>query len=321
MIKKIDKENAIVAYKAFGNNFSCRDFQYEVGKEYHINGDVEVCKKGFHACIDLMDVFDYYSMSNSRFAIVKMWGDVLFDIDKICASNIEIVEELSLKDIVERYASSKLDFMNKTYHDCIILRISEMESYTNGDGNHIISNHNRKKILSKGVLNTIISNGVSNTIFDLGDFSTINCNDIGTRLVSIGCNKKITLMDSSTAVLYGDKNTITGLSDGSVIVSNGNDCTINLISNSAHCTTNGRNNKINVMGNNIIDSRGFGDELILNGNDITFRAKYGSAVTCMGKETMLVGDGSIKEDVWYRFANGNIKYYNMMNEREKSKLK
>lgn len=156
MIKKIDKENSIVAYKAFDENFCCRGFQYEVGKEYHINGDLKICANGFHACQDLMDVFDYYSMSNSRFAIVKMWGDVLFGIDKICASNIEIVEELSLKDIVERYASSKLDFMNKTYHDCTILRISEMESYTNGDGNHIISNHNRKKILSKGVLNTII---------------------------------------------------------------------------------------------------------------------------------------------------------------------
>ena len=311
MIKKIDKENAIVAYKAFDENFSCRDFQYKVGKEYHINGVVEMCENGFHACIDLMDVFNYYSMSNSRFAIVKMWGDVLFGIDKICASNIEIVEELSLKDIVERYASSKLDFMNKTYYDCTILKIFEKESYTNGNGNHIISNHNRKKILSKGALNTIISNGVSNTIFDLGDFSTINCNDIGTRLVSIGCNKKITLMDSSTAVLYGDKNTITGLNDASVIVSNGNDCTINLISNSAHCTTNGRNNKINVIGNNMIDSRGFGDELILNGNDIKFRAKSGSTVTCVGKEKIVVGDGSIKEDVWYRYVNGNIIYNNL----------
>lgn len=321
MIKKIDKENAIVAYKAFGNNFSCRDFQYEVGKEYHINGGLKICENDFHACIDLMDVFNYYSMSDSRFAIVKMWGYVLFGVDKICASNIEIVEELSLKDIVEHYASPKLDSINKTYYDCTILRNIEIESYTNGEGNHIISNHNKKKIVSKGVLNTIVSNGVSNTIFDLGDFSTINCNDIGTCLVSIGCNTKITLMGSSTAVLYGDKNIITVLNNSNDIESNGNDCTINLISNFTRCTTNGRNNKINVTGNNLIDSRGLGDELILNGNDITFRAKYGSAVTCMGKETMLVGDGFIKEDMWYRFTNGKIKCYGMMNKREKSKLK
>ena len=114
MIKTISKKNAITAYKGFKDDFSCLDFQYEVGMEYHINGDVEMCENGFHACKDLMDVFNYYSMSNSRFAIVKMWGDVLYGDDKICASNIEIVEELSLKDIVERYASSKLDFMNKT---------------------------------------------------------------------------------------------------------------------------------------------------------------------------------------------------------------
>lgn len=211
--------------------------------------------------------------------------------------------------------------MNKKYYDCTILRNIEIESYTNGDGNHIISNHNKKKIVSKGVLNTIVSNGASNTIFDLGDFSTINCPGANTRLVEIGCGAKITLMGSSTAVLYGDKNTITVLNNSNDIVSNGNDCTINLISNFTCCTTNGRNNKINVMGNNMIESRGFGDELILNGNNITFRAKYGSAVTCMGKETMIVGDGCIKEDVWYRFANGNIKCYGIMNKRENNKHK
>ena len=32
----INKENAIFAYKGFDKNFCCRDFQYEVGKEYHI---------------------------------------------------------------------------------------------------------------------------------------------------------------------------------------------------------------------------------------------------------------------------------------------
>ena len=35
----ISKENAIVAYKVFDNDFSCRYFQYKVGNEYHITGD------------------------------------------------------------------------------------------------------------------------------------------------------------------------------------------------------------------------------------------------------------------------------------------
>ena len=73
MNKAISKENAIVAYKAFDENFRCRGFMYEVGKEYHINGDVEMCENGFHACKDLMDTFSYYPIGNSRFAIVKLW--------------------------------------------------------------------------------------------------------------------------------------------------------------------------------------------------------------------------------------------------------
>lgn len=303
----INKENAIFAYKGFDENFRCRDFQYEVGKEYHITSDLKICKNGFHACKDLINTFNYYPMGNSRFAIVKLWGEVLYGDDKMCASDIEIVEELSLKDIVERYAASKVDFLEHKNYTRFELNKSENELYNKGCGNYIISTHSYKRIVSKGPYNHIVTTGASNTIFSIGDATNIHCIGSSTYLVSIGSSSLISLGHNITAVLYGNNNKITSSYNHGSIISNGNDCFITIISNFAHCTTNGRNNKINVMGNNMIDSRGFGDELILNGNDITFRAKYGSAVTCMGKETMLVGDGSIKEDVWYRFANGNIK--------------
>ena len=88
MIKTISKENAITAYKAFNSNFSCRDFQYKVGNEYHITGDLKICKNGFHACQNSIDTFKYYPMENSRFAIVKLWGEVLYGDNKMCASDI-----------------------------------------------------------------------------------------------------------------------------------------------------------------------------------------------------------------------------------------
>ena len=48
------------AYKAFKGDLICRGFQYEEGKTYEIEGKPELCKQGFHACLNLKDVFNYY---------------------------------------------------------------------------------------------------------------------------------------------------------------------------------------------------------------------------------------------------------------------
>ena len=303
----INKENAIFAYKGFDENFRCRDFQYEVGKEYHITSDLKICKNGFHACKDLINTFNYYPMGNSRFAIVKLWGEVLYGDDKMCASDIEIVEELSLKDIVERYAASKVDFLEHKNYTRFELNKSENELYNKGCSNYIISTHSYKRIVSKGPYNHIVTTGASNTIFSIGDATNIHCIGSSTYLVSIGSSSLISLGHNITAVLYGNNNKITSSYNHGSIISNGNNCFITIISNYVHCETNGENNKINVIGNSIIDSKGINDELILNGDDIRFRAKYGSAIICVGGKKMIVDDKCIASDTWYRYVNGNIK--------------
>lgn len=307
----INKENAIFAYKGFDKNFCCHDFQYEVGKEYHITGDLKICKNGFHACEDLIDTFSYYPMGNSRFAIVKLWGDVFYGDDKMCASNIEIVKELSLKDIVKHYVISKIDFLEHKNCTRFELNKSENELCNKGYGNYIISTHNYKRIVSRGSYNYIVTTGGSNTIFSIGDATNINCIGSSTYLVSIGSRSKISLDHNFTAALYGNNNKITLSYNHGSIISNGNDCFITIISNYVRCETNGENNKINVIGNSIIDSKGINDELILNGDDIMFRAKYGSAITCVGRKKMIVDDKCIASDTWYRYFYGNIQPYNM----------
>ena len=49
------------AYKAFKADLTCRGFQYEEGKTYKIKGKPELCKQGFHACLNIKDVFNYYN--------------------------------------------------------------------------------------------------------------------------------------------------------------------------------------------------------------------------------------------------------------------
>lgn len=95
-------EKKIIAYKGFDKDFKCRDFQYEVGKTYEIDGNIKCCNRGFHACESPMEVFDHYDMLTSRFAEVEQSGEIDKEDNstKICSSRIKIKAELKLADII-----------------------------------------------------------------------------------------------------------------------------------------------------------------------------------------------------------------------------
>ncbi len=48
-------------FKVFNSDWTCRGFQYEVGKTYEMNGAPNVCNRGFHFCKKAADCFGYYS--------------------------------------------------------------------------------------------------------------------------------------------------------------------------------------------------------------------------------------------------------------------
>ena len=95
-------EKIITSYKAFDKNMQCRNFQYEVGKEYEMDGEIKCCNRGFHACKSPMEVWDYYDMLSSRFAEVEQTGKIDEEekSTKVCSSHIKIKAELKLADIV-----------------------------------------------------------------------------------------------------------------------------------------------------------------------------------------------------------------------------
>ena len=47
-------------YKATDKDMKCRGFQYELGKTAEVEGDIELCEKGLHACEMPLDVLGYY---------------------------------------------------------------------------------------------------------------------------------------------------------------------------------------------------------------------------------------------------------------------
>ena len=90
-------------YKGFDKDLKCRDFQYEVGKDYTAKGKVKACKNGFHFCENPMDVFVYYPPSDSRYCTVEGSGEEDRDDDdsKVATSKIHISAEIGLKGLIE----------------------------------------------------------------------------------------------------------------------------------------------------------------------------------------------------------------------------
>ena len=84
------------AYKAFYSDMICRGFKYEEGKTYEIEGELELCKRGFHACLNLLDVFNYYSGEIGKDVIVhevELEGvseETSIDDSKVVANKITI---------------------------------------------------------------------------------------------------------------------------------------------------------------------------------------------------------------------------------------
>ena len=102
----MSEEKVIKAYKGFNPDMTCRGFQYEVGKEYEIEGDIQVCERGFHACEFPLEVLDYYPIfgdkGENKFCEVEQSGTVDKEegSTKICSSKIKIKAELKLADLI-----------------------------------------------------------------------------------------------------------------------------------------------------------------------------------------------------------------------------
>lgn len=102
-------EQTIKAIKGFNRDLTCRDFQFEPGQTYTVDGEVEACKNGFHSCPDDGEtpphaVFEYYSPGVSRYFEVTASGQTDRDGNKIASASLTIGVELTMGELMRRVA-------------------------------------------------------------------------------------------------------------------------------------------------------------------------------------------------------------------------
>ena len=274
----------IKSYKAFDKNMKCRGFQYEVGKEYDMNGDIQCCKRGFHACESPMEVWDYYGMLTSRFAEVEQSGKISTGADstKICSSHIKIKAELKLADIINIGVEWLKDLT--------------APSKVKADGAELNDNGVRgAKIGSSSYSAQIGSSGYYAKIGSSGDYAKIGSSGYYAQIGSSGDNAKI---GSS-----GDSAQIGSSGDYAKIGSSGDYAKIGSSSYYAQ-----------------IDSTGEDSVIMCAGEGSVAKAKIGSWITlaewkrddrkgrwvpvCVKTERV---DGiKIKPDTWYKLQDGEF---------------
>ena len=140
-------------YKVFNSDWTCRGYQYEIGKTYEIAESPKCCKVGFHFCEKLVDCFNYYSFDpNNKVAEIEAIGEIHFDDtnSKCCTNKIVILKELKWSEVLDMCNTGKGNS-------------GKCNSGTYNSGYHNSGNYNTGNDNS-GNYNT-------------GDYNTGNCNN------------------------------------------------------------------------------------------------------------------------------------------------
>lgn len=264
-----NSNKTIKSHKGLDKNLCCRGFQYEVGKEYEIEGRIKCCERGFHACENPFEVFDYYDMLYSRFCEVEQSGKLNKEANtsKVCSSKIKIVAELKLADMIrlgiewikDITSTKNVDISKyKNYDDKGYARIGLSGDYdcigSSGFSAQIGSSVNYARIGSSGNAAQIGSSGNHASICSSGNYAMIGSS--------------------------GDYDWIGSSGYCANIGSIGYCARIGSSGNSAQIGSSGDSAKIGSSGDNArIDSSGEDSVICCAGNGSAARAKIGSWIT------------------------------------------
>ena len=113
----------MIVYKGTDKEMKCRDFQFELGKEY-VEEEAKLCYKGFHGCEYPLDVFAHYAPADSRFFVADLDGvtdEEAEDDSKRVGTKIKLRAEIGIAGVVKaavEYIKEKAESSKNQTGDC-----------------------------------------------------------------------------------------------------------------------------------------------------------------------------------------------------------
>jgi hypothetical protein len=279
--------------KGFDRNLKCRGFQFEVGKTYSVEGPVVVCKNGWHACENPLDVFGYYSPGLSVFHEVEQGGDLArHDEDtKIASATITIGVEISLHEMALRavdWIKSKIDFSNAP-------------STNTGDQSAATNTGDQSAATNAGDQSAATNTGDQSAATNTGDQSAATNTGDQSAATNTGYQSAATNTGyRSAATNTGDQSAATNTGNQSAATNTGNHSAATNTGYQSAATNTGYQSAAEVRGKNSV--------AIAIGFASRARASADSAICLVCRDddgdilairASKVGENGVKPDVWY----------------------
>ena len=166
----------IKGYKVFNSDWTCRGFQFEVGKTFKHKGEIYLCGSGFHFCKKASDCFNYYTF-DSRNKVAEI---VAFDLvetkgDKSVTNKIQIVREISWHELLDLVNSGEncTGFLNSGNSNTGNHNSSDFNSGNHNSGNYNSGSYNSGNYNSGNYNNGWYNSGhYNNGWYNSGDYNS-----------------------------------------------------------------------------------------------------------------------------------------------------
>ncbi|HHF5147114.1 TPA: hypothetical protein ACPO6U_001852 [Haemophilus influenzae] len=306
-----EENKEIIAYKGFNQDWTCRGYQYEIGKTYEHKGDVKACESGFHACEYPLDVLSYYSPAVSKFAVVKMSGETSKDSDdtKIASAKITIETEINLPEMIKKaveWIKGKVDWdaakVSNTGYRSVATNTGDQSAATNtGDQSAATNTGDWSAATNTGYRSAATNTGDQSAATNTGDWSAAT--NTGYRSVATNTGYR------SVATNTGDQSAATNTGYWSAATNTGDrSAATNTGYWSAATNTGYRSAATNTGDQSVAEVSGKQSIAVALGWQSKAKASINGAIVCVYRnhdgelihiKASKVGENNIKADTWY----------------------